>query len=123
MARRAFETARNLLGFASVLLLAPRAVGAQDQAIVRVSATVIAPEFLAPQMSAVRDAASVVEHVRSVAQGAERMAAGAEHGVVVSFAVVADEPGDGSRVPQFQAQPADRGIERVVRVTVAYAGN
>jgi hypothetical protein len=123
MARSALETARNLLGFAWVLVLAPAAVSAQDEAIVRVNATVIAPEFLAPQMSAVREGASIVEHVRSADQGTDRAAAEAGHGVMVSFAVVADEPSDEGRAPQLEAQSADWGMQRVVRVTVAYASN
>ncbi len=123
MARSALGTARDLFGFALVLVLAPGALSAQDEAIVRVSATVITPEFLAPQMSAAREGASVVERVRSADQDTDRAAAEAGHGVMVSFAVVADEQSDESHAPQFEAQSADCEEQRVVRVTVAYAGN
>jgi len=104
-------------------MLAPGTVSAQDEAIVRVSATVIAPEFLAPQMSAAQMGASMVEHVRTADQSTDCAADEAEQGVMVSFAMVADEPSDEGRTLESEAKPVDRGMQRVVRVTVAYAGN
>ena len=122
MARNALGTTRTLLGFALVLVLAP-AASAQDEAVVRVSATVMAPEFLAPQISAAQEGASVVEQLRTADQGSDRAAAEAGHGVMVSLAVVADESSDGGRTSQVVPQSADRKTQRVVRVTVAYASN
>ena len=122
MARNALGTTRTLLGFALVLVLAP-AASAQDEAVVRVSATVTAPEFLAPQISAAQEGASVVEQLRTADQGSDRAAAEAGHGVMVSLAVVADESSDGGRTSQVVPQSADRKTQRVVRVTVAYASN
>ncbi len=103
---------RNLLGVALVSMLVPAALSAQATATMKVSATVVAPQTVAPQASAAELAESVAEQMQNgeqVTPQALELMDVEEPGVLVSLGLV--EQTDVTTPPQ------------VLQVTVAYSGN
>jgi hypothetical protein len=121
LARNTFRIVRISSCIALAAILVPAGLSAQATGRLKVSATVVATQTVAPQSSAAEFAESAVERVRRgerlQVQVADRAKVD-EAGVTVSMDVV-EHPVRVGPVPE----PADGDRKHVVHVTVAYAGN
>jgi len=120
MTRTALKTTRSLLGVVLVALLVPAALSAQASGTMKVSATVVASQTMAPQTSAAELADMVVEQLQSgeqVTPQALDLMDVEEPGVSVSM--------DVAEHSDLTAPVVERSAneQRILHMTVAYSGN